>query len=253
MGLPLSRPESPPAVVAPPPAAPVQAAISPAADVPESGEAPGNGAAHELLQIIVDRELTLAPVWRRIVGGLIDLIAIGAVAAMHLVLALGRLPSDVGPARGTGFDRLIDAMIIYRGATIPSALVFFALLIAYQTVSVALLGRTPGMWALRLRVISLRYQRVRWDTALTRATVAALGLLLLGIGWSLLFVDRRRRTLHDHVARTMVGDAVDKVTAISRLRPPAAGPEPPSETDATPEAPVAPPTDPVDDAPTAAP
>jgi len=214
------------AAAAVPIAAPATAPTTAVVAVPVAAPTPGNGTGHELVHVIVDRALTLAPIWKRALACAIDLAAISGLAVVHLVLALGRLPSSVGPARGTGFDRLIDAMIIYRGATIPTALVLIALLVAYQTVFVALLEQTPGMLALRLRVLSVRHQRISWSSALIRAATAALGLLALGAGWSLILVDRRRRTLHDRVAGTLVGEATDQVTTISRLLPPP--PEPAS-------------------------
>jgi uncharacterized RDD family membrane protein YckC len=170
--------------------------------------------------VAVHRQIKLAPIWRRVLASVVDLVLIALLSAVHLLVALARLPDTVGPARGTGFDRVIDATLVYADATLPTGVVFLALLVLYQTVFIALLGQTPGQVLLKLHVVSGSQRRVGLGASFVRGLFAALGLLLVGIGWSAIFLSRRRRTLHDLISGTYVGDATDEV--LTSLPEPAA-------------------------------
>lgn len=164
--------------------------------------------------ISVHRKVTLASTRRRLLAGFVDLLIVVFVCSIYLAVAISRLPEGVGPAKGVGFDRLIDAMWVYHQATIPAALVFFLILILFQFIFVYLLGQTPGLMLMHLHIMSSQQRGLGAMPALKRAVMMAIGLLLLGLGWAWVFWDGQRRCWHDLVAKTLVGNALDEVATL---------------------------------------
>ena len=72
-------------------------------------------------------------------------------------------------------------------------------------------GKTPGMALLGLRLLRSDGGKVGPVTALKRYLAVGLSMLTLGLGFLMVLVTERRRTLHDLLARTVVvydwGDA----------------------------------------------
>lgn len=195
---------------------PVQAYRDPLLPDEAASDSAGAPLEDEVAQPIVSihRQVQLARTWRRALAAVLDLVAVALLTAIYLAVALQRLPDTIGPARGTGFDRLIDATLVYKDATLPAGVVLLILMVLYQTVFVTLLGQTPGLVLMRCYVLSTRGRELGAATALFRALVAALGLLLLGVGWSLILVDTKHRTLHDRLAGTLVGTAIDEAVTL---------------------------------------
>lgn len=109
----------------------------------------------------------------------------GATAA-----AMGMVASVVG---GTARDIAHAAVSAYV-VVLPTVLALYCAL--FWTLA----GRTPGMAALGLRVISADGRPVGWFAALVRAVVLA----YFPVGAVLIVVDRRHQGLHDKIARTAV-------------------------------------------------
>ena len=63
---------------------------------------------------------------------------------------------------------------------------------------------TPGKRLLRLQVVNLQGGRVRFGQALVRTLVMLCGVILYGLGTLPALFTRRRQTLHDLVAKTLV-------------------------------------------------
>jgi uncharacterized RDD family membrane protein YckC len=63
-------------------------------------------------------------------------------------------------------------------------------------------GQTLGMRAWRLKIVANDGEPVSWKQALWRfaAAIPSIGLFGLGLLW--MFLDRERRTLHDHLSGT---------------------------------------------------
>ena len=71
-------------------------------------------------------------------------------------------------------------------------------------------GQTPGNRLLRIRVLDARTGAPpRARRALLRLIVLPLSAIPLCAGFLLILVDRRRRALHDRLARTVVADVAD--------------------------------------------
>jgi uncharacterized RDD family membrane protein YckC len=86
-------------------------------------------------------------------------------------------------------------------------------------------GQTPGNRVLRIRVEDARSGgRLHVRQAILRALALSLSALLLFAGFLMILVNRRRRALHDYIARTVVVYAADEVRVgaarVTRAREP---------------------------------
>ena len=92
---------------------------------------------------------------------------------------------------------------------IPLAAVWFPVL--YYLLFWATAGKTPGMAILGLRLLRSDGGKVGPVTALKRFLAVTLSMATLGLGFLMVLVTERRRTLHDLLAGTVVvydwGDA----------------------------------------------
>ncbi len=112
-------------------------------------------AGDEVARPAVPAGLVLAPFGRRAVSLILDQIIV-AVPAVLVVIAIGFTPSDPVTSR---------SLLMFNVALISTALV-------YETVMIALLGRTVGKIALGTRVVRLLDgQRPDWSESLIRALV----------------------------------------------------------------------------------
>jgi uncharacterized RDD family membrane protein YckC len=85
---------------------------------------------------------------------------------------------------------------------IPLAAVWFPAL--YYVLFWATAGKTPGMALLGLRLLRSGGGKVGPVTALKRFLAVTLSMMTLGIGFLMVLVTERRRTLHDLLAGTVV-------------------------------------------------
>ncbi|MEQ9499035.1 MAG: RDD family protein [Deltaproteobacteria bacterium] len=98
----------------------------------------------------------------------------------------------------------VAALLVDGHLTLP--LVFGVVLyLVYSVLAHTFGGRTLGKLALGLELVNTKTgERVTPLRAILRAVFGLVGLLAGGIGYFWLLLDRRGRTLHDHLARTTV-------------------------------------------------
>lgn len=119
------------------------------------------------------------------------------------ILALAVAPFS----RQASEARLIGAEELWSSAVLSALIAGFLVLLAYQTLTVMILGATPGKFVLGLRVVSIstpNYQRPRPIEAFLRALFWCLEACMLGIPWLAVFSNERRRPMHDRIADTAV-------------------------------------------------
>ena len=152
-------------------------------------------AGEEVAQPAVPAGLTLAPIVRRIGGLVIDQIIVALPVAVAVV-ALGFTPGQHLTNRTLA---LFSIAITCVG-------------LVYETVMIALLGRTVGKLALGTRVVrSVDGGRPDWYESGMRALVPLslsaiprVGVLLWAFVYSLAFWNPLRQGLHDKAAGTLV-------------------------------------------------
>jgi uncharacterized RDD family membrane protein YckC len=139
--------------------------------------------------------LTLAPIGRRIGGLLTDQVLVALPVAL-VVVGMGYKPSDTISS---------DSLLAFNIAVTAVALV-------YETVMIALLGRTVGKMALGTRVVRLTDgARPDWYEAGIRALVPLslgaipkIGVFLAVFVYSMALWNPLRQGLHDKAAGTVV-------------------------------------------------
>jgi uncharacterized RDD family membrane protein YckC len=152
-------------------------------------------AGDEVAQPAVPAGLILAPIGRRIGGLILDQILV-ALPVVLVVVALGFTPDDTVTSR---------SLLIFNIALTSTAFV-------YETLMIALLGRTVGKIALGTRVVRLvDGHRPGWSEAVMRALVPLslgaiprVGVFLGVLVYSLALWNPLRQGLHDKAAGTLV-------------------------------------------------
>ena len=152
-------------------------------------------AGDEVARPAVPAGLTLAPIGRRFAGLLLDQIIV-ALPVASVVVALGFRLSDTVTSR---------SLLLFNIALTSTAFI-------YETLMIALLGRTVGKLALGTRVVRLvDGGRPGWSESAMRALVPlSLGAIprigmFLSVGvYSLALWNPLRQGLHDRAAGTLV-------------------------------------------------
>ena len=152
-------------------------------------------AGDDVAQTAVPAGLVLAPIVRRIGGFALDQVIV-ALPVVVVIVASGFKPSDTVTSQ---------SLVAFNIAVTAVALV-------YQTVMVALLGRTVGKLALGTRVVrSVDGARPGWTEAVMRAllplslgAIPSVGLFLVVLVYSLALWTPLRQGLHDKAAGTLV-------------------------------------------------
>ena len=149
----------------------------------------------EVAQPAVPAGLTLAPIIRRVGGLVIDQILV-ALPVFAVVVAAGFTPSDTVTS---------ESLLVFNISVTALAFV-------YQTLMIALLGRTVGKMAMGTRVVRLLDGgRPGWSDALMRSllplslgAIPRIGVFLGVLVYSLALWNPLRQGLHDKAAGTLV-------------------------------------------------
>jgi uncharacterized RDD family membrane protein YckC len=149
----------------------------------------------DVAQPAVPAGLVLAPIIRRIGGLALDQVIV-AIPVVLVVVAIGYQPSD---------NVTSQSLLAFNIALTGVALV-------YQTLMIALLGRTVGKLALGTRVVrSTDGSRPGWSEAGMRAllplslgAIPRVGVFLVVLVYSLALWTPLRQGLHDKAAGTLV-------------------------------------------------
>lgn len=137
---------------------------------------------------------------QRTVALILDLVVLAG--GFMLLVAAGGLQTLIRSDFGE-IDPPDSAVWVWIGfilASVPLSLLYFVLLWAWR-------GQTLGMMAVHIRVVT----RDGRPPSLGRAAVRLIGYgasaLPLFLGFAIALFDRERRTLHDHLAGTVVVEA----------------------------------------------
>ena len=138
--------------------------------------------------LVESREYDSAPLFRRLLSAVTDLLVVGLLSSPFLALTgltnfQWQNPRVIGFAAGT---LLVVGFL-------------------YLTVSVAFTGRTLGMKLFALRVIDARTGLIPTGSqSAGRSLVYLLSLASAGIALMYLFINHEKHTMHDRFTRTAV-------------------------------------------------
>lgn len=130
-----------------------------------------------------------------------------AAAVADLVIFIPLAALAIAPFGRQAREARILAADAEWGAAVVMALgAAFLALLAYQTITIVLLGATPGKLALDIKVVPLadENRRVQPLQAFMRSLFWSFELILLGIPWLAVFSNEQRRPIHDRVSDTRV-------------------------------------------------
>jgi len=137
---------------------------------------------------VESRKYNSAPIFRRILSALTDLVVVGLLSSP--ILALTGL---------TNFDWRNPRLIGFAAGS------FLVVGFLYLTVSVAFTGRTIGMKLFSLRVIDARTGLIPTGSqSAGRSLVYLLSLASAGVALIYLFINQENHTVHDRFTRTAV-------------------------------------------------
>ena len=136
--------------------------------------------------------LPYAAIWRRVLAGIIDFLIL-AVPTYYLALVLGHDP-DL-PA---GLQTRLVYVDVYKTLSLAIHWLYAASLesSAWQA--------TPGKMALGIRVTDLEGNRISFWRASLRYFAKGLSAITMGIGYLMATFTKRRQTLHDIIAKTLI-------------------------------------------------
>ncbi len=135
-----------------------------------------------------DCEYNTAPLFSRIVAGLIDLLVVGVLASPFAVL----LDLQNGSWRDPKIAGIMSGIIV-------------SFMFVYLTVTTALTGKTAGLKCASLRAIDSRTGLIPTGSqSAKRAIVYILSLITLGIGFLVAAANSERKTVHDRLSHTSV-------------------------------------------------
>jgi len=142
---------------------------------------------------VVEVQRERAPAWRRAATWAVDGALLAALLALLFLPVLGK--ADLAPPR--------------RDLVVPAAMVIALVAFAYLWLGVTLMGATPGMRILGLRVVGPDGQRPAPGRSAARALLALPSTALLGLGLLLALFTRSGRGAHDFGAGTWVVRGLD--------------------------------------------
>jgi uncharacterized RDD family membrane protein YckC len=146
----------------------------------------------------------VAGFWRRAAAGALDAMIILPVAAVMCWLAGALAGISLPASRHHGVDFWLDLILATDPALVGAVSLTLAIATIYALVFQLTLARTPGMRALKIRIIDVYGDPPGTLVAILRtvgylADAASLGLGFLWIGF-----DSEKRGLHDWISRTYV-------------------------------------------------
>lgn len=152
-----------------------------------------------------------ASLWRRLGAGALDASVVGLATGLATLLALTLFGwGEVMAHIGSGFDEVVDGLLIGRGLgwVVLSLAAVFA--VAYSVVGHALGGATLGKRLAGLKVVDAEGDAPGLWVSVWRTTAACVSMALGGLGFALALFDPQGLALHDHVVGTRVVDAEEE-------------------------------------------
>jgi uncharacterized RDD family membrane protein YckC len=143
-------------------------------------------------------ELETAPLWRRLLAGLLDAIPVAATAAIAALVAILTDPEPLRIPPWNWFDQVVDYL---HDRPLCSLLIALSGTLAFVLWPVFFVGDTPGRRLLSLRMVAPDGGRPRRLAVLGWSLLRLVGLIPGAAGFNFAFIDRERRTLYDRIAR----------------------------------------------------
>jgi len=146
----------------------------------------------------------VAGYFRRQAGAVIDTLIILPVALLMTWIAGGLTSLELPASRNRGLDFWLDLLLAVDPALIGGLGLTIAIAAVYALVFQAIIGRTPGMRVVGVRVIDVYGDPPTTGRAIARTFGYLVSLATLGLGFLWIGFDSEKRGLHDWIAGTYV-------------------------------------------------
>jgi len=148
-------------------------------------------------------ELAIAPVWRRSVAWLMDIMLLAVIMQPFQILLEHFVPMKeiLDAMTNPGLLQSMPTPMLYQ--VFAFVVVDNACLVLYFTICHSLYGRTPAKALLRIKVVDPLGQKPTWIKAFVRALALVFSVNLF-FPLAYVFMNPHRRGLHDVVADTCV-------------------------------------------------
>ena len=147
-----------------------------------------------------------ARLWRRVLAGMTDVLAVGGVVGLYLLIA-SSLTHHASPVanRLRGLDALMVFVHAWESILLPAVALAVLISLVYSMLFViAWKGQTPGHRLLGLKLVDDTGSVPSPSRVAVRALLSLVStLIFLGGFWLALF-DRKGQTLHDKLTSTFV-------------------------------------------------
>jgi uncharacterized RDD family membrane protein YckC len=144
-----------------------------------------------------------APLWRRMIAGVLDASILGGVLSLFLFAASAAVGLKAPAARLSGIDAVVARLVSWQPLLVPAAGLAVLLAVVYAT-AFGMLGRTPGRLITGLRLVDESGLAPAPGRAAFRAVLSVVSFSLFLCGFWLALFDRRGQTLHDKLSSTFV-------------------------------------------------
>lgn len=134
---------------------------------------------------------------RRLFAFFIDIFLIIAIYLLFFMTIIFHVPSILALLAFKMDFQFVKMLFLYIFGTYPF------LYIAYFTFCHGLTGTSPGKALFKIKLVTASGEDIGYLRALIRAFASILSALFLFAGYFAMFLDERKRTWHDRIAKTI--------------------------------------------------
>jgi uncharacterized RDD family membrane protein YckC len=146
----------------------------------------------------------VAGFWARVAGAIVDAAIVLPLAAVLAWAAGAASGLELPASRHRGIDFWLDLLLTNHPAVWGAVGLGAAIAVIYLFVFQIVLGQTPGMRAMKMRVIDLYGDPPSFARAAVRTAGYLVCVATIGLGFLWSGFDRERRGLHDWLSGTYV-------------------------------------------------
>ncbi|MDE5592199.1 MAG: RDD family protein [Helicobacter sp.] len=144
----------------------------------------------QIEEMLIREELTIAPLWKRLVAHCMDVLLISMLVTGILWQSILQNIGDKAVLIGIFSDYM------------PK---IFLLIILYQWIFIHLFGATIGKMVVRIRVVDIYYlDNPSWFLSFVRVILREIAIYLLYVPFIFMISNQFYRGLHDEISKTIV-------------------------------------------------
>ena len=158
---------------------------------------------------MVQSELRYVGFWLRVVASLIDAVLMNIAVAVlsEAVLRVGGFSVSMDQVNLMASEGSLDPSLLQNlliGLVVATVISLVVLVLFDGIMPATVLMATPGKWMLGMAITDEQGQRISYGKAIGRHAAKGISGLILCIGFLMVAFTKRKRGLHDMMAKTIV-------------------------------------------------